>query len=466
MIFDRGAADDRNMLWKLFIAAFAVRIIVFVALLAAFGQEIFLMGDTVGYAAIAKNLLLGHGFSWDVAGIPVLQDFRPPLYPILLAGSLLLTGDFLPIIILQIVLASCIPVLVYLLGREFIEQKPALILAGGMAVFEPLLVFFSTYLLTDILFLFFSLLTVLFAVRFFKQPTLILAVFIGATLGVATLIRAVGEYFMLYILLFVVWKLWSDRPQRKQTLISMAAGVFVFAAIITPWTVRNFQTFGTVSVSSEGPWVLYFDYVPSLYVMERDLSFTDARAAAKEKLRQKYPEIDLSSRIPSSVLTRESIEEIWNEKYAVPKLQAINALWFFTNDNYSYHLDRFGLVPDRPPLFSPTQLLVQEGLHSVPKIFGYLQSVYFIPVIGRLFWIGITLLTIVGFISLYRARKEQRFIIVFVGGIILYYYFVSSPIGLAGEGRIRMPASPYLLLFASAGAFQMWNMIKRRSHKL
>ncbi|MDE1925139.1 MAG: hypothetical protein KGH79_03085, partial [Patescibacteria group bacterium] len=265
--------------------------------------------------------------------------------------------------------------------------------------------------------------------------------------------------------LFVAWEWWQKKEARTDLAKRMSAGALLFLAIVVPWIARNYRDFGTLSVSSEAPWALYFDYVPSLYSVDRGLSFPDARTLARAQLKEADPSIDFANRISPSLLAQQALTRIKEEKSGVLKLQVINTVWFFTNDNYAYHLDRFGLVPDRPPLFSPTQLIIQEGVKSVPIIFQYLESVYFIPVIGRLFWVFITLFALLGFIFLFLQKNTSRMLVIFMAGLILYYYTTASPIGLAGEGRLRMPASPMLFLFAAAGVIYAWHYIqtKRRA---
>ncbi len=461
-------SSSYSVLFIIFLTALAVRILIFTALLLTLGGEIFVLGDTIGYVGMGQHLLNGFGFSaTDAAGNPYLQDFRPPLYAILAAVSLFLTGGTTLLLILQIFCASLVPALTYQLGREFISHRKSLFLAAGAAIVEPLLVFFSFFLLTDILFLFFFMLALLFAVRFLKSPSYWSAGWAGLTLGLATLVRAVGEFFAIYFVIFVIFGLLFERS-KIDILKKLLFFVFVFVLVIAPWIVRNVIVFNNLSVSSEGPWLLYFDLVPSLYSINYNLPFYEARKLVNKQLRMKYPKEELMSaphRIQPSILVRESLDLIRQQYRGLPKLFLINAMWFFTHDNYAYHLDRFGVLPDRPRNFSPTFILMTEGWAGVKEIFSYLKSVYFIPLIARLFWVAISLMTLLGVASLWRQAKNFKdvFILVFLAGTIVYFFLLSSTIGFTGEGRIRIPVMPLLFLFAAYGFWQLvdWSNLRR-----
>ena len=451
-------SPQRQILTKIYLASLLIRCVVFVALLTTIGVSAFSFGDTIGYRDIAQHLIEGHGFSLtDKLGNPVSQDFRPPLYPLLLAGSLLLTNGVMLFIVIQLLLVSAIPVFTYLLGKEFVSDRASIMLAVAAAIGEPLLVLFSSFLLTDGLFLFCFLVGLLFAVRFLKIPSFFNAAVMGIALGVAALIRAVGEFFLLYVAVFALWRwLSSSADVRKLFLKGFATSAVLFILVLSPWIIRNISVFHTFGVSSEGPWALYFAYIPSLYSIDRGLSFPEAKALVKKRLFDKYPE-KADQRMDPSLLIKESIPLLLGEWRGILKLQVINTLWFFTHDNYAYHLERFGILEKRPVLFSPTFILASQGVKGVPQIVAYLRDSYFIPIIGRVFWVIVSIFAFLGAWILIRKHSpaESRFIALFLLGTIMYFFILSSLIGLAGEGRIRMPVMPIMFLFAAVGIMRL-----------
>ena len=459
--------SEKKALFLLYATSFCLRIIIFAALAFTLGQNIFMLGDSVFYQDTARHLLAGNGFAITRPEGLALTDFRPPGYSFLVAGSLALTGDVWLLMILQIFLASAIPVLTYLLAKEVLSDRRSALLAASVAIFEPLLVFFSFYLLSDTLFILFSLGAVILALRFFREPTLGRAVGIGLLLGGAALLRAVGEYMILIIGAFVFWKIIkADIGLRRRFIKYSAVGFILFLALITPWILRNGYAFENPNISSEGPWALYFAYIPSLYSIDRNLSFPEARDLVKKHLVDKYGQDIIAHRISPSLLLKESRLLLKAEKVSLlMKLQAINTFWFFTHDIYAYHLDRIGVLSDRPPLFSPTFLVATKGMRALPEIFSYIKSVYFIPILGRVFWVLLSLGALVSMIVLAIRRPESRHAILFLLGIVLYHYAAGSLIGLRGEARIRMPIFPILFTFASAAFFAVFDWLTTKVQK-
>ena len=455
---------EKKSLFLLYAISFCLRLIIFAVLAFTLGQNIFMLGDSVFYQDTARHILAGNGFAVTRPEGPTLQDFRPPGYPLLIAGSLALTKDVWLLLVLQIFLASAIPVLTYLLAKEILSDRRSMMLAAYVAVFEPLFVFFSFYLVTDILFLLFSLGATILALRFFREPTLGRAAGIGFLLGGAVLLRAVGEYMILIIGAFIFWKIINtDSDLRYRFMKYSAVGFLLFLVMVSPWILRNIYVFDNPSVSSEGPWVLYFDLIPSLYSIDRGLSFPEARSLVKKHLVDKYGQDIISRRISPPLLLKESLLLLKAEKIPLLiKLQAINTLWFFTHDNYAYHLDRIGILPDRPPLFSPTFLVATKGVRAFPEIFSYLKSVYFVPILGRVFWVLVSVGALVGMILLAVRRPESRPMVLFLLGMVLYHYLAGSLISLAGEARIRMPVFPIFFIFASMTFFVIFDWFSKR----
>lgn len=451
----KNLTKENNLLIVLFLSAIAVRLLIFGLVWENFGIEGISLGDTIGYVTLSESLRNGNGFSYpDDSGDYIPQNFRPPIYPIIGAISLYLFGNFSFLIIFQIIIGSLVPPLTYLLGKEIMNNTRVALFASLILIFEPLMVFYSFYLLTDAQFLFLLMLSLLFCVKFFKSPEYPNAIYSGLFLGFATLTRVVSQYLIVYIGIFITLLFLLELPNKSYDFYKKYfVMLVVFIAVVSPWAIRNKFVFNEFSLSSNGAWAMYYDYAASLYVVDDKISFEEARDVLEERAEREY-EINkdlFSGPNDRRLLARESKSVIWEKIYAVPKLQLVNAWWFFTHDNYSYHFDKFGLLPDRPPLFSPTFIFLKEGLSGLYSIFSYLKSVYFIPILGRVFWILVTLFGAYGLINSIRYGDNSKKAIIFLFGIIIYFYLISSVIGLAGEARLRIPIIPILLLFFFAG---------------
>src|SRR3989338_2317550 len=134
-------------IWKISFLALAVRLIFFAFVLWLGGEPAFLIGDSRCFLRDAENIASGNGISQSEYA-PFLPDSRfPPVFPLLIAGSLVVFGSFLPVIFLNIAIASLIPTIVFALGSRFTSRPGVLVTASALAAFEPLMIIFSVLLI-------------------------------------------------------------------------------------------------------------------------------------------------------------------------------------------------------------------------------------------------------------------------------------------------------------------------------
>lgn len=202
--------------------------------------------DYWDYLQLGRQIHGGHGFtslftypiflkhSGDAAFFPEL--WRPPLFPILVAGAYLFTGgpSLLAPLALQ-VLGYLLAILgAYLLALQFVERPWALLAALVVALSPDVLGLFEPGIATApataaLVF------TFLLAVRADTRRRALVA---GAVLGVLVLLRAE----MLLLLPAVFWMLWAgdcgDRPGR---IWAFLAGTLL---VLAPWIVRGWVVSG------------------------------------------------------------------------------------------------------------------------------------------------------------------------------------------------------------------------------
>jgi 4-amino-4-deoxy-L-arabinose transferase-like glycosyltransferase len=245
--------------------------------------------DAAAYAAIARNLDEGHGFTVGAAATQPSSDYSPGL-PLFVAGIYKVTGgvhERLARLILAL-LGTLAVVFTYLIARRLAQPRvlgspegdkgrgvadgepvpgraviaaliaalvvaiyPATIEYTGMLMTEPLA---ATLLAGAMLGIFWAGDGV--ALWRWTVP--------GLTLGALALVRpeylAIG--FLLAVLIFLRERLWED---WKRALLIAAILVLGIVVVIAPWTVRNaFALNRFVSISTGGGQVLYSGtYLPS-----------------------------------------------------------------------------------------------------------------------------------------------------------------------------------------------------------
>ncbi|MCI0889494.1 MAG: glycosyltransferase family 39 protein [Chloroflexi bacterium] len=138
----------------------------------------------------------------------------------------------------QIVLGVATVAFVYELGRRLFNSAVGLLAAAWLAVF-PNLIFHTAAFLTETLFMFIVMaaLLVLLAHDWRERPPSLarLALF-GVLLGASALVRPIALLFL--PLVPIVWLVARFGWQRA--LLDASAVLIVAAAVIAPWSIRNF----------------------------------------------------------------------------------------------------------------------------------------------------------------------------------------------------------------------------------
>lgn len=175
-----------KILALLILLSFAIRIL-FAVLLSN------LTIDEMYYMRMAQNLNRGNGLT-DIFGSPATVFF--PLLPIFIAGiaqvlqNYVVSGYFVAILFGGLVLLP-----VYLLGRELMGERVGL-LSAVLAMIYPVLIMFSSHIVTEVVYTFFLIMAVFFVWRMLQRPRLIHGAMGGGLLGLAYLTNPGAVYYL------------------------------------------------------------------------------------------------------------------------------------------------------------------------------------------------------------------------------------------------------------------------------
>jgi len=206
-----------------------------------------LRADASQYFMYAYNLRHKFTYSHQVGkpgdlDSPVKPDaVRSPGYPLFLA----LFVDGLPnrtmfswILFSQAIISTLTILFTFLLFEKFLSP----LWSSGIALLvalSPHLIVSNSYILTETLFCFllvaFGFLFCLFA----KKPSLWLGLGIGATMGIAALVRPSLQFFPFILALFLMFHYGWKRGRRYSGVILIS-----FAMAFLPWIGRNMATLG------------------------------------------------------------------------------------------------------------------------------------------------------------------------------------------------------------------------------
>ncbi len=160
---------------------------------------------------------------------------RTPVYPLYLAVTRTITGSsFIGPMILQVIVGVGVVYVTYRLGLNLFGRRVALCAAMILAV-DPLSIVYSSLVLTEVLFTFFVVCSVLLLWRpDANRWTRGLAS--GLLLGVATLTRPVSLYLSI---LLAIGYLILERRRLRQAVVVVLSFLIGFGLIAGGWVVRN-----------------------------------------------------------------------------------------------------------------------------------------------------------------------------------------------------------------------------------
>ena len=227
----------RSILAAVLLFAFSLRIYSILSL------HVLPTADALTFHRIAVSLVSGNGFSLD--GIPTA--FRPPGFPLLLAGVYAVTHNNL--VVAQIVQAFLETVqcgLLYLIARAVFSVPAGLVAAIFWAAY-PTSVLQSSLLMGEPLFN--CLLLSMLLVTITRNPSDVkTSIFVGLLLGLASLIKPFMAVFGLVIGTWAAWNLASARQGLRVALIIS----FVTACVLAPWIIRNYVIFHEPLLATHG----------------------------------------------------------------------------------------------------------------------------------------------------------------------------------------------------------------------
>jgi hypothetical protein len=219
--------------------------------------------DQVFYHDVALNLLAGRGFSFTNPPWPFIEPgaptaYVPFLYQLFLAAIYKVAGVY-PLVarIVQALICSLLPWLMYLLTRRIVSGASAStasrwegkagavsLAAAAVTAFYAYFIFYSAALMTEGLYLLMVATSLLLTYDLAGQgdPSVRRWAAWGLAIGVTIVMRQVFMPISVVLFLWVVWRLWGRHSWRLWLPRAAAAGV-VIAAVILPWTIRNYLVF-------------------------------------------------------------------------------------------------------------------------------------------------------------------------------------------------------------------------------
>jgi len=216
-------------------------IALFSRLLCAFTLDWGTFPDSEWYEKRAHTLSLGGDYQEE--GYPTARF--PPGYPFFLSSIYRIFGhNNIWAKVSNVILSFFLCFLTYRIAKK-IESQYTPQIAFLILCFFPSQIFFTSLLLSEILFTFlFLLLLYLLVIQLKKSKSFFFLIFSGVLLGLATLTRGVVLFFPLVILFFFL------AQAKKGSLKKFLIITFSMFIILLPWMIRNQKKLGYFTLST------------------------------------------------------------------------------------------------------------------------------------------------------------------------------------------------------------------------
>lgn len=485
--------------------ALVVRLFLVLAIMLFLGENALFVSDAPRFYKIAASLAGGHGFT--IGDFPYEPSaFFPPIFFIILGGSLAVFHSWLPLVFFHIILGSLLPIFVWGISGFFIKDYHVRLLAAGLTAFEPQMILWSIVPTTEMIATFTMIASFYFFLKIIRDFRWQDALFSGLFLGLSTLTRPHGQFlFMLgtaFLILFFYSGVFSRLVARSRYFVShdngrsdllgsaeggksrrplvsepleranrvvktkyrgnrvvIIAFVATFLLTVSPWIIRNYYHFGTFSISTTGLRNIYSDYAVAVKSVKTGVPFGEMRTQMYKELAEKYGVTSKEIREDPALgdtVAGEGFRIIFSHPKESIQVLASALVAFFTQDLYTFYLQHFRVIPEFRIDFSPSVVLVREGPFSLAnRIWESLGMKAFLPVLGRIIWVAFSILWILGAIFLIRQKGQQR-IFALIMAVVIFYYALTSAVGaFSDQGRLRYPVNSLIFVLASVGFFSL-----------
>jgi hypothetical protein len=434
-------------LTTVFVFALAVRLIN-IALLKG-DASFFAETDTLVYWPIGTELTKPDGF-WPTL---LSMTYRMPLYPLLLATIKSAFGEApRAVAVVQAVIDAGTCTMIAALGA-LLSPRVGLV-AGILAALSVTLIVFSSQMVTDTLFLFFSTLMLLAGARFLLRPGNGLALLAGIAGGLSLVTRP-AVALLLIAAVPVVFVTALRRRGVAPALIAAMLYTTAAAAPIAPIWLRNVVHYGSFNLMSQTGDHLALWIVPLVTQRADGTPYQTTVERMQALYRQRLAERGLGD--DSNPFLRDSLKaEIAREAMRSLPLAAYAKAWA---EGMAVNLAAPALLDDprvralpKPSFYNTPGTTLWE--RSRAYLFDNPGRYQVLLLMGLAAIIPLRVLEAIGFVML---ARRSPWAATFAGGVLAYFLLVNGPVA---SPKYRLPMEPVLIVLAALPL--AWLLDRRR----
>jgi hypothetical protein len=217
--------------------------------------------------------------------------------------------------------------------------------------------------------------------------------------------------------LCILWQF--GKNNWRQSLQHIGVYFVIVGAILTPWIMRNVETFGVVGLSSQSSFILYTNLAPAVLSVANNSNFKEERDSFLTFAEYKGDAITFTN---ADAYTQKAIEVVSTHPTATAFVLSKALFTFFTIDGFHAAISRLD--------------------HDPGDFIGFI-------VVMRLFWIGVTLFAAIGALRYMFVEKTSWAVLLVV--LVTYFALTSSLTAFGTNPRYRLPVDPIILAFAAIG---------------
>ena len=199
------------------------------------------------YEILARQLLSGNGLSHQ------LFSYRPPLQPMFIALTYLMSGSTNPLIAVfsQSFVSAGLTILTFVTAKELRIPIPVQFWSGLIVALDPASVIIGMTLMAETLSNMFVVISIIFMIRLMRNQNMRDAAAAGASIALAALARPTAIYYWVPIVLAITFLV--PGLARNTTIL-----VIIFSIGILPWYLRNQIYHNVFTFSTVGNFDLLF----------------------------------------------------------------------------------------------------------------------------------------------------------------------------------------------------------------
>ena len=437
---------------QIFFSALAVKCLFIVLVLSTIGFTAPLSSvQSDGYLPLAQSIFERGAYSYSTEEPYVPEALHVPGYPVFLAIFAVPFDSINLVFVIQALLLSLSAVFLYRLLEGLLPQRARF---WGVVVYavEPFTSFLAAQALTEALFMFLFVGGLLLVRRAYESQSAYLWLASGLIFGTSLLVRPI----IMYLIPVAVVVLACVAVFKRSKTLAAAVCLFVLSCALLPgmWVARNYVEFGVATLSTKGPYTLYFYNVEQLLEYRDGIGSRDAAQQLFAMAKVDHPELrdreDLRNPIYAEYLNKKSFEIIAQTPLLYVKMHLFSIVTFFLSDGYRLLAQE--IWHNQKDLPNITKAIVTGNISLIVDYFRSNPLSAFLFFFGSAFW-GLSALFAAISLRGVMSGGELRATRLAILGALCYVIYFALLTGPVAQARYRIVITPFLFPLAAYTLF-------------